>query len=239
MECHDVRVLLTFAERRCELLDAEERAALDQHLDKCPDCASISQAERQADQIIGQLMVDVPVPSNLKGKLKHRLAAERPRKPWRWIAAAAAVLLLVSAGAVSMIDFRTELTAPDFHWVVVELTAETAEADLAARGLNVRVPAKFNYRLLQHVDVVEFKGHRVGKLTFAQFGGGASATVLILPHSQFHMNTETDFAEADIPGSTSIRIRHAPPADGDPRGDFIYVIFYRGNIASLERQLEV
>ena len=90
MECHDARTLMLFA-RSSEAVDAAEKAALQQHLDGCPDCAARAQAERHADEALTKLMQDVPVPADLKGKLLKRLADDRPAKPWRWLASAAAV----------------------------------------------------------------------------------------------------------------------------------------------------
>ena len=58
MECHDVRLLLTFSERRCEQIDAAERNAVAQHLNGCHDCAAFAAAERAVDESLGQLMRD-------------------------------------------------------------------------------------------------------------------------------------------------------------------------------------
>ena len=85
MNCQDVHQLLAFADRKAEELDQPERDALKQHLEKCPDCAEQSLAERRADALVGAAMRDVPVPADLKQKVLKRLAAERGGVPWKWM----------------------------------------------------------------------------------------------------------------------------------------------------------
>ena len=65
MECHDIRLLLAFAQRPSEQLDAVEREAIAQHLHTCPDCAALAQAERHVDELLGQVMRDVSEASSL------------------------------------------------------------------------------------------------------------------------------------------------------------------------------
>src|SRR5262245_15343786 len=116
MECHDARLLLAFARRKSEELDATERSALEAHVQSCPDCIAFSQADQQADATLARLMHAVPVPAELKGKVLARVAANRPRKPWKWLtAAAAAILLCASAGAGWYLTLPTELTLPMIH----------------------------------------------------------------------------------------------------------------------------
>ena len=98
MECHDIRLLLAFAQRSCEQLDAIEREAIAEHLHSCPDCAALAQAERHVDELLGQVMRDVPVPGDLKQKVMKRLTAQPRRVPWSGLAVAAA-LLAISATA--------------------------------------------------------------------------------------------------------------------------------------------
>src|SRR5437763_1879609 len=95
MDCHDVRVLLAL-QRRGDAIDPTERAALQQHLDVCPDCAAHSHSDQVVDAALGDAMRAVAVPAGLQTRLLTRLAVTRPRRWPRVAAAAAAVLLLVA-----------------------------------------------------------------------------------------------------------------------------------------------
>ena len=52
-------------------------SGLQQHLDKCPDCACLAQADRRLDETLGKVMRDVPVPAGLKQSVMKRLATQR------------------------------------------------------------------------------------------------------------------------------------------------------------------
>jgi hypothetical protein len=231
MECHDVRLLMTF-QRGCENLDAAEHAALQQHLEKCPECASLTQAEQRLDQALGQLMRDVPVPADLKQKVLHRLAAERGQSPWKsvlkWTLAAGLVVgilaVVIGGGYLwySRAVSQILVTPADIEEYVNQrgaLTSVEVEAIFKKKGLDARVPPAFDCRLLDHIDVVQFKGRRVPKLTFANPEKGAVADVLILSARQFR----TEGLQQD----NSVRIEH--------EGEFIYLICPRGNLADLQR----
>lgn len=227
MECHDARILLSFAHRRAEELDAAERAHLQQHLEKCPDCAALAQAERQTDEAFGKVMVDVPVPTDLKRKITARLAVTGPRKPWILAAAAAAMILIAISGTLVWLQFQRPVVGfGDIEDAVHNWDANTVRDYLKSQGLTAEGPESLDYRYLQHVDVVEFKGRRVGKLMFARNDRAASATVLILPKSEFRMDTEKELYAQEVPHTTSISIRHA--------SNFVHVIFFRGDIRALE-----
>ncbi|HEV3260290.1 MAG TPA: zf-HC2 domain-containing protein, partial [Gemmataceae bacterium] len=100
MDCRTARLLLDFARPCPAELPADEAAALEGHLTGCPDCDSLSRAERQLDDHLGRAVRAVPEPQGLRGRLLERLAGERRAWNHRWlvpsggIAAAAAVLAL-------------------------------------------------------------------------------------------------------------------------------------------------
>ena len=106
-------------------------------------------------------------------------------------------------------------------------------------GLTVQISDKFDYQYLQHVEVVEFKGRRVAKLTLSRMDGDpAIANVLILPGKQFRMDEKLQ-KDMVIPHTTWIEIRHERHSVDElhPDSDFTYFIFYRGRLDRLEHQV--
>jgi hypothetical protein len=233
MECHDARILLTFVERKSEAVDAAERAALQQHLDLCPDCAARAHAERQADEALGKLMLDVPVPADLQGKLLKRLAQQRPSKAWRWAAAAmiGAVVVIASgiAGSVwyatrpPLVTFEdvTSYQGKGFNW-----KADDVESDFNKSGITMRVPGEFKPSNLQRVEIVEFKNRRVARLEYRGIspdGATAIADVLVLPNRQFRAD---QLPKGGVPGGNLTIIRHE---------DYTYLIMHNGRLVDLFR----
>ncbi len=230
MECHDVRSLLTFIQRGCEHLDAIEREALQAHLDKCPDCADLTQAERRLDETLGQIMRDVPVPADLHTSVLRRLAAERRPTGWRRsavAATAAAVLLAIGAG-VWYVNAVPEVSVDDVNKVAADELevfricraddpALAADKYFEAAGVYVLAPRDFDYRFLHRVEIVEFKKRRVAKLSFR--GEQARADVIILPHNQFHTETLADHRDH------TILIQR--------ERDFTYLIFHSNGLGAL------
>jgi hypothetical protein len=236
MECHDVQQLLAFVNRKSEDLDAAERAALREHLDKCPDCSARNQAEQRADETLGVLMRDVPVPAGLKQQVVKRLGAERGAARWKTVkrgaltAAAAAVLLALVGGYVWQARLPTEITEADVGTALVLVTnsgfwdENSAKQYLKENGLPDHVPQQFDYRLLQSVEPVYFKGRRVAKLTFAK--GNDVASVLVLPSEQFRTNQLTE-------DPTCLNI--VPEREHG----IIYLILFRGNLGALQRPAQI
>jgi hypothetical protein len=238
MDCHDAQLLLSFADRRCEEFDAAEREALQQHLDKCPDCSRLARADRQLDESLARVMRDVPVPLDMKQKIMTRLAAERSPVPWQGIKRGA-IGLLVAAGMLAIIggfvwwksNNLPQITASDIE-EMVNLNSETSEARVEQyfnqkRGLNVHVPRRFNYEFLQHVEVVEFKGRRVAKLTFSRTAPMAIAEVLILSPQQFRLDGLQPNQIINA-GNSTVRV--------ESENDFVYLIFSRGDYGALRHE---
>lgn len=237
MECHDVRQLLAFVNRPSEELDASERASLREHLDKCPDCSALHQADRGADDAIGPILREVAVPADLRSKILTRIAAERSVTRWRvakrtLLSTAAALFVAITAGLAWHFWRTPEVSlqdALDFASQGTGLDEKQAEQFFADHGLRVEAPGEFDFRALRRVEVVEFKNRRVAKWTFQaelENGQTARAEVLILPHHQFRVDR---LPSQDFPDVTSIRILHKETAT--------YLIFYRNNIDILLRGL--
>lgn len=214
MECQDVRQLLAFLERKSEELDAAEGAALQKHLDACPDCAALTAAERSADQAIGAALRDVAVPARLKQQVLTRLAAERGVAPWkRWAGVAAAAMLLVAIGGGTWAYWpKPEFTIQQDNrtW-----THDEVEGYLADQGFPAKAPGKLKYDLLRQVDVILIKGRPVAKLIFVHNNGVDSATVYIV---------DTKHLSLKLDGDPSIR-----PLDPEDGSRFSYIIHGRAN----------
>jgi hypothetical protein len=214
MECQDLRQLLAFLERKSEELDAEEHAALQKHLDACPDCAALAAQDRSADQAIGLALRNVAVPAGLKQHVLQRLAAERGT-PWkRWAFAAAAAVVLATAGVVGIV--WTSVPKPDF---IIGLqdnrtwNQDEVEHYLAEQGFPAKAAGNLKYDLLRQVDVILIKGRSVAKLTFDD--GVNSATVYIVDTRRHTFNFNGDPS-----------IRPLPTEDGS---QFKYILHCRGD----------
>src|SRR5215471_16982054 len=104
MECKTARLFLPM---RAEL-GPEEVDALQEHLAVCGDCDACARAAQREHAHFTRAMNDVPVPAGLKGRILEKLAADRAAEWRRWfltrlvqpLAAAAAVLLLISLGSL-------------------------------------------------------------------------------------------------------------------------------------------
>lgn len=223
MECQDARLLLAFSERRIEAVDAGASAAIVQHLSVCPDCAAFAQAERAADEALGQAMRDVAAPAELKAKILRRLAAGNRRAKWPWFAAAAAVLL-VSLGLIWHCHWSRPLVTMDD--VIEHASRGVWDKDkvaqfFAEQGVDAELPTEFDYQYLQSADVSEFSGRRVARLTFCCLDDPpAMAIVYILSRQQFRLD---DLQAVDVPGTMAIW----------PREQYVFVIYHRGQLRPL------
>ncbi len=219
MECHDVRVLLALT-RRGDAIDPTERAALQQHLHACPDCAALTHSEQVVDAALGSAMRAVTVPAGLQTRLLTRLAATRPRRWPRVAAAAAAVLLLVAGGTWWAMPRATAMSE---EVVVAELVGRQrvdpteVEQWYAEHGIKMSTWGELDHRYLWTFDIVEFRGRRVPKLIFFRDDQSppAIAEVLVLDTSQF--DTHELPAQQINAGSLRVIVER-------PTSDYVYVV---------------
>ncbi len=189
MDCHDLRVLLALT-HRSDAIDPTERAAIQQHLEACADCATLSQTEKAVDAAFASAMRAVPIPSGLEARLRTRLTAVRPR-PWPKVAAVAAAVLLLLGGLAL---WWTTRPLPRVGWdAAVEivqrknLDPDQVERWYAERGIEMVSCRQFDHNYLWTFDVVEFRGQRVPKLIFYRDVKGTPVIlqVLVLPTKHF------------------------------------------------------
>jgi anti-sigma factor ChrR (cupin superfamily) len=226
MECHDVQQLLAFVQRKREELDAAERAAIRAHLDICPDCSARADAEQRADDTLGQVMRDVPVPAGLKQQVLNRLTAERGTARWATVKRGVAAAVLLSALAGGLIwnaGWKAEVTQADVDALVIAVNAngpwkESAARDyLKSQGLGDHLPSNFDFATLRNVEAFQFKGRRIAKLTFAR--NDDVAIVFVLPSGRFHIHETLH----DDP--TRLKI--------EPEQEITYLILFQGNLDAL------
>jgi hypothetical protein len=194
MDCQDVRLLLAFTRRGGDDIDPTDRAVVEQHLETCPDCASLARSEQAVDAALGAAMRAVPIPPTLKANLLARLAAGRARR-WPKVAAAAAAVLLILGGiGVYRITHPGGRATVDVAEVAREVDGrlgqapEEVEAWFRQAGVEMTCPRQYDYSHLLTYDLVLFEGRRVPKLIFYNGNANTVAQVLVFRSDDFRVN---------------------------------------------------
>src|SRR5262245_45626609 len=168
MDCKTARTLMEFARPTAPDLDDADRKALAAHLAVCSDCDALTRAERQADEHLGQAVRDVPVPQGLRERLLERLNDERDAwfrkvlaRGARWLAAAAAVALVVYGGILWMAAQKPRPEAEDLANIALRQVISPADRPgveewFGERGLKVVAPDDFDYAYLTSYNLAEF-----------------------------------------------------------------------------------
>ncbi|MCS6977492.1 MAG: hypothetical protein NZM31_10865 [Gemmatales bacterium] len=205
MDCESVRQLFPFLAQKAGELDEQERLAVQDHLHRCPSCASQFQKESRFEAALQKALLGIQVPSDLKVRILNRLARERQASTWRWTAAAAlAACLLVSLSFYAAHLLRgPELPPLDLN----ELSATLSQArspDQVQEWLDYAAPSalwlpaelrdRWNFNLVEHHYVQYVGGHAVPTLVFRK--DNHVTKVYLLKQGQYR--TE-DVAEAFDP----------------------------------------
>lgn len=237
MDCKTAQLLLHFASPCRTELEGGEAEDLESHLAECPQCGALAQAERRADNRIGQAVRAVPVPEGLRGRLLAQLDAERDawyrrrvRRGLAVLASAAAVLLLALAGFAwhqgRVVRVDSAAIGDDFlSYVANPSPAAVRERFHYLHKLETVAPPEtlFNYRLLRYDCPAELQGKRVPLLIFTH--GDDQARVYILSARDFDLDDA--LANPVVPGS-GYRVEVLPgPADADMR--VAYLVVYTGD----------
>jgi anti-sigma factor (TIGR02949 family) len=215
MDCQDVRVLWALG-RRGDAIDPTERAAIQQHLDVCPDCAAHTHSDQAVDAALAAAMRAVPVPAGLRSRVLTRVAATRPRT-WPRVAAAAAAVLLIAIAGVSYSLRPTRTTVDPWEvygmWTNNGRSPEEVQEWFKARGIRMAAYPGFKQELLWNYAVEEFQGRRVAKLLFFNGKDQKIAEILVLDPHQFDTRELPDGAFTNNP---VIIVKHQP--------EFVYLI---------------
>jgi len=227
MDCRTAQLLMPFARPPAEL-PAEERALVERHLAECPACRESAGREQQFDAAVARAMKLVDVPAGLRAQIGVRLAAQHgrtiQRRTWQ-VAALAACVLLALSFPLGWWSSRTDIDPNQLilfeedqnNAVVVNPSRELAQAFLRARGVDVELPTDFDYRLLTHLDVVNFHGKHVAQLEFQN--GPNRAKIYVLPRRDFRLAKN---AESSAQGS------HCTIEIVEWSKDYLFVIVYYG-----------
>ena len=112
-------------------LGAEERAALSEHVKRCPDCAAVYVAFRSLSEAIGEDLEEPPATlrQDVMAEIRRdrvRAINKKPRRQWMsLLAAAACFTLIVSAAYLSRADL----------WRRPDAASETAENAMMEQAL--------------------------------------------------------------------------------------------------------
>jgi len=228
IDCTHARLLWVLQRREAQELDAGELGALEAHLEECPACLDWTRRERQADEAVARAVRNVPIPAQLAGRIRETLEEKRPRRPQRWLAAAAAsVLIGASVGGYFWLAQPVALTIDDVaHPYVTLQTADAAAEWFANQGVSVPMPRVFNFDKLNRSDFEMIRGRRVPRLEFFHGDGGdhpaAVAHVLIVDESQFNVDDVAASVPSPLPvGRHTIEVLRETPG-------FAFIVVYTG-----------
>jgi hypothetical protein len=223
MDCKTARLLLDFARPEARELEAEEAAALERHLDHCPECHSQAYNERQLDDRLGKAMRQVEIPTGLREQLLARLESARGdlnRQRFAHVArlcvAAAAMLLLCWSGwywvlqhFISPID--TQRVADAASNDAMEDPRVRTERALRGLGVHTALSPYLDYSLLvcppAKAELPGYPGRNVPVLVFAR--NGRVARVYLIDDKAIPKNTQ-ELADG---GSFKAKLL---PSEGEP-----------------------
>jgi hypothetical protein len=225
MDCRTARLLLNFAYPCRTELEGSEAEDLESHLAECVPCGAVAQAERRADNRIGQAMRAVPVPDGLRTRLLTQLDAERDAWYRRGVRRglevfAAAAVLLLAVWIVYTVQ-KSRPVPPDIPAMADRFQGDilNPSPDLIEQRFKTAAPpeSEWNYRRLVYATLADFQGKSVPLLIFAH--GDDQARLYILSQKDFDLSgLETG---SPIPGSGyKIEVELKP--------GYAYVIFYTG-----------
>jgi PAS domain-containing protein len=222
MDCKTARLLLDFARPQAGELEAEEAAALESHLDHCPDCHSQARGERQFDASLGRAMRQVELPAGLREQLLARL--EQQHSDWyrqrfartaRRLVAAAALLLLGWGACYWVMDWVVTSIEPGrvAEWAESENAEDPrtrTEAALKRMGVATRLPDLDYHYVVCPPSWAELPGYPGQKMPMLLFErSGQVARVYLIRKKAIRPDTP------DKAGGGTFKAELLPP-DGEP-----------------------
>jgi hypothetical protein len=247
MDCKQARLLLELTRPRGGELDPADAEALEQHLADCPDCGPAARDERRADEHLGRAMRDVPVPVGLRERILKKLGPDTgpapisKRRPWLWryLGAAAALLVTVGLGVMGYLTWLAPPPAVSVQQIhdranqqFFAKRPDAVEKDFQDRlGVTMVAPPQFNYDLLIAYQLAVFEKKQVPELLFFTHGDRekglppALAQVYVLSSRQFDLEETYRTRSQGLSGPRMVRLEWPP----DNNRDYLYLIVYSGH----------
>jgi hypothetical protein len=243
MDCRTARHLLEFSRPRLNELEGCDQDALNGHLAVCADCDTMARTERAADEHLGRVLREVPIPQGFRERLLRRLRDEREAWYRRWlarglrvVAVAAAVLLIAWFGLVGW--RKPNLPRPDGDQLTNavlfgrRLTLENAVEWFHENGFSVAAPDDFIEGNLFSYHLADLPG--VGKklpcLLFVRTDDRSHqsqvALVYILSDKQFDLGALPTVFDSSTGSPYKSQLWHPTPNSA-------YVIIYSGDLDDL------
>jgi hypothetical protein len=195
MDCRNARLLFDFARPQSTELEVSAWEELETHLVDCPECGALARTERRIDALFGRAMRNVPVPDELRDRLRQRLTAEHDAWYGRWLLRAVGVA--AAAALVFLICGRFWRNGPedldpdrivDARIIGAGEPASTSPEAVETwfkehYGITTHAPREVNYTYFTHCSLAEYRGKKVPVLAFAD--NGQRARVYIVTDTQF------------------------------------------------------
>lgn len=234
MDCIHARLVMVLHSRQSQELDADARAALEQHLEVCADCLAWSNQESRVDEAIGAAVRAVPAPAALPSKILHQLEQRRPWRRGPWISAAAACLLMsMSIGGYVWFSEKPELTMTDIQVAISiqeSATPYDVEQYFADRSMPIKVPEDFRFEFYQGHSIADVQGHKVPCIDFFsqndQQSNAALARVYVVAKDRFQVE---DIIAALKAGPIVMSKHRIEARDFPDHPAYVYVIVYTGS----------
>ena len=231
MDCNTARMLLEFHRPHPAELDEQEADALESHLHDCRECAQTARMEREADEHLGRVIKEVPVPADLRERVLKRLAMDRRswlRRHVRVWAAAAAVLLVAGLGMGYWLKLRPAVDVAEFgnKLAPAESSAEQVENwFFATYKMKTPLPRFMKYDQFVTANRVEVLGKLVPRLLFVRKQDKQDfAEVWVLTADRFNLKASfSKLTEAGSGRTTMVLMR-----DRDRPDDVAYLVLYSG-----------
>lgn len=229
MDCGKARMLAEVRGNREAELPAEDSAVLDQHLNSCPDCQRLLEAERRFDEPIARAMRAVVVPSGLKFKLMDRLARERGAVHRRrfFYAAAAAACVVIGVGILNWNP--NERPKLDLNGLVsvqsrfVDEPKELVGEWMTHHGIHYQPPIDLNPRLLATYGFATIQKKQVPMLYYR--AGNAFAQVYVFRDTDFDLSSVPETWSGSSGAGHQVKVLRDPHQPGKQ----VYVVLFTGD----------
>jgi N-acetylneuraminic acid mutarotase len=151
MSCYTIRKLTDFVYGE---VDKEEKDVIEWHINACSECHLVVSKLYEEQHLLSEVLRPEAMPSWAKQRLKHALQRWRYRRVLRYLATAAAVLLVAA-----LVTLFLHQQPPTFQEIPIPWSAFTEGETVLEDGSILRVTPKTNYQI---------KGYRKLRLNYGE-----------------------------------------------------------------------